>query len=151
MQQFNASSPAVGGNITYNKNYTIHTFTSPDDGNNWFRTFVQLTANVLAVGSGSGGNSSQGLGGNGGDVDRSNPTDVPEKLGWLNITLYPRRASPSKSVSVSAEAPTAASNARASIPHTHFIIHHLSPHSACVTITDAHICVHCSPGSRACQ
>ena len=68
MQQFNSSSPAVGGNITYNKNYTIHTFTTPDDSNNLFRTFVQLTANVLAVGGGSGGNSTQGLGGNGGDV-----------------------------------------------------------------------------------
>ena len=63
MQQFNPSSVASGGTITYNKKYTIHTFT--DSGT--FNALKTLPANVLAVGGGSGGTNTA-YPGNGADI-----------------------------------------------------------------------------------
>ena len=72
MQQFNPSSVASGGTITYNNRYTIHTFT--DSGT--FNALKTLSANVLAVGGGSGGTDTA-YPGNGADIVIKNISFVP--------------------------------------------------------------------------
>jgi len=72
MQQFNPSSVATGGTITYNNRYTIHTFT--DSGT--FNSLKTLSANVLAVGGGSSGTNTA-YPGNGADVVIKNISFAP--------------------------------------------------------------------------
>jgi hypothetical protein len=61
MQEINPSVITTGGTTEFSGNYTVHTFNS--SGN--FSTLSTITASILSVGGGSGGNI---MGGNGGEV-----------------------------------------------------------------------------------